>query len=56
MDDYLDEVLDRLMMTGMSYNDSLYLICCLLHEQARAFVYWEDFYGITDDEDSSFMA
>ena len=42
LDKYLEEVLKRLQETGMSVNDALYLICCLLDEQARAFIYWED--------------
>ena len=45
LDKYLEEVLRLLQETGMSCNDALYLICCLLDEQARAFVYWEDYYA-----------
>lgn len=45
MDKYLEEVLKRLQETGMSVNDALYLVCCLLDEQARAFIYWEDRYN-----------
>ena len=48
MDTYLDEILRKLQGTGMSYNDALYLVCCVLHEQARAFVYWEDIYEIKE--------
>lgn len=49
MDKYLDEIIMKLQETGMSINDALYLVCCVLHEQSRAFIYWEDYYEEKDD-------
>ena len=48
LDDALNETIDRLIDAGMREPDAIALVCRLLEQQAREFIYWDDYFN--DDE------
>ena len=44
MHDYLNEIIDRLIDSGMNELEAIELITLMLEEEAKEFIYWQDYF------------
>ncbi|MBR2544622.1 MAG: hypothetical protein IKP88_04440 [Lachnospiraceae bacterium] len=50
MHDSFNEIIDRLIESGMEEYDAIALVTRMLEEDARNFVFWDDYYNHKDLE------
>ncbi len=50
MHDAFNEIIDRLIESGMEEYDAIALVTRMMEEEARDFVFWDDYYNHKDLE------
>ena len=50
MHDAFNEIIDRLIESGMEEYDAIALVTQMMEEEARDFVFWDDYYNHKDLE------